>query len=141
MARPGFSQGVKSGGGGQVLSLILTIVGLEALAAFAAGSLKLRMPATGKIIGMTANVESVGGTHVTSTLDVSNGATSLLAAPFDVAAMTPGTPVDKEGSALAAGAASVAKDAELRATLATSGGTNPTVRGLTLQIDYVPLGD
>lgn len=141
MARPGYSTAVK--GGATVKSITYTVAQLGALVAYAAGSLKFRMPEKGQIIGVTANVAAGGGTHSTSTLDVSNAGTSLLVAPFDVAAMVAaaGTVVDKEGSALAAGAASVAKDAEIRLTAAESGGTSPTVRGLTVQIDYVPLGD
>ena len=140
MARPGYSLGAK-GGGGQVKSLTVSLAGLVA-ATFANGIIfKLRMPETGQIIGVTLNVAARGGTHVTSTVDVGNAGTSLLAALFNVATLTPGTPVDKEGSALAAGAASVAKDAELRITTAESGGTSPTVTGVTVQIDYVPLGD
>lgn len=139
MARPGFSMGVQ--GGASPRSLVVTVAQIGALVAFAAGSLKLRMPATGKVIGITMNVAARGGTHVTSTIDVTKGGTSLLAAVFDVAGATQGTPVDKEGTALAAAADVVAKDAEIAITCAESGGTSPTVRGLTVQIDYVPLGD
>jgi len=140
MARPGYSLGVKSGGG-QVKSLMVTLAHMGPLVAFAAHSMKVRMPETGAIIGMTFNVGTRGGTHVTSALDVLNGAVSLLAATFDVDALTPGTPIDKEGSALAAGAASVAKDSTLVFTTSESGGTSPTWGDATLQIDYVPLGD
>lgn len=139
MARPGYSLAVK-GGGGQVKSLNVTLAGLVA-AAFGAATFKLRMPEKGTIVGITLNVGARGGTHNTSTIDVLNGTTSLLAAVFNVATLTPGTPVDKEGTALAAGVGSVAKDAELRITSAESGGTSPTVTAVTVQIDYIPLGD
>src|SRR5687767_6681124 len=108
MARPTYSQGMAT-----VKSLTITVAQLGALVAFIAGSLKFRMPEQGKIIGITMNAAAKGGTHVTSTIDVLEGATSLLTAVFDVAAHTAGTPVDKEGSALAAAADVVAKDAEL----------------------------
>lgn len=136
MSRPGYALGMN-----RVLSLIVTLAPLGALTSFAAMSLKLRMPQTGKIVGMSLNVAARGGTHVASAVDVSNAGTSLLAATFDVDALTPGTVVDKEGTALAAGADSVAKDAELRITSTEAGGTTPTWQGATLQIDYVPLGD
>jgi hypothetical protein len=139
MARPGYSLGTK--GGSTVKSLIVTLAPLGALTAFAAMSLKLRMPERGKFIGATLNVAARGGTHSNSALDVTNAGTSILGAAFDVDALTPGTPVDKEGSALAAAADEVAKDAELRITSTESGGTAPTWQGATLQLDYVPLGD
>lgn len=140
MARPGYGSGIK-GGGGHVKTIGPITISASVLAAFAAITYKCRMPETGKIVGVTMNVAGKGGTHSTSTLDVLKSTTSLLAATFDVAAAVAGTPVDKEGSALAAAADVVAKDAELRITLAESGGTSPTTQGLTVQIDYVPLGD
>lgn len=140
MARPAFSMGVKAGGGGQVKSLVLTLAGMT-LEAFASRTFKLRMPEQGKVVGVTMNVAAKGGTHSTSTIDVQEGSTSLLASTFDVAGATAGTPVDKEGSGVAAAADPVAKDAEIRIVCTESGGTSPTVAGLTVQIDYVPLGD
>jgi hypothetical protein len=136
MARPAFSVG-----SAKPQSLVVSILCGQALAAFAAHTMKVRMPQTGKVIGVTLNVGGRGGTHSTSTLDVTNAGTSLLAAAFNVTALTPGTPVDKEGAALAAAAAEVAKDAELRITTAESGGTTPTWQNVTVQIDYVPSGD
>jgi hypothetical protein len=136
--------GVKAGGGGQVKTIgPLMLSSLGALSAFAAGSVKFTMPETGKIVGLTLNVAAGGGTHSTSTIDVLEGATSLLAAVFDVAAAVAaaGTPVLKEGSAIAAAADVVLKDAVISVTAAESGGSSPTTRGLSLQIDYVPLGD
>jgi hypothetical protein len=130
----------KAGGGGQVKSLVVTLYG-AVLAAYTAGSAKLTMPERGKIVGITMNVGGKGGTHSTSTLDVLEGATSLLAALIDVAAATAGTPVQVEGSGLAAAADVVAKDAELVFTMAESGGSSPTAKLLTVQVDYVPLGD
>lgn len=134
MARPSFAPGV-----GNVKTLNVSMLCGAALSAFTASTQKLRMPEKGQIIGITLNVGQRGGTHATSTVQVQNGGTSLLAAPFDVAALTPGTPVDKEDTALAAAAASVAKDAELRVVVAVTGGTSPTWADVTLQIDYVPL--
>lgn len=136
MSRPGYSLPMP-----RPQSLVVTVMGAVALAAFAAHTFKLRMPQRGKVIGVTLNVGARGGTHSTSTLDVLAGATSLLAAVFDVAALTPGTPVDKEGSALSSAADDVAKDAAISIVTAESGGTSPTWNAATVQIDYVPLGD
>ncbi len=139
MARPGYALGIK--GGAQTKSLIVTLAGPVVQTFPNAVSYKLRMPETGKVIGVSLNVGLRGGTHVTSSIDVTNAGTSLLAAAFDVDALTPGTMVDKEGAALASAAESVAKDAELRITTAESGGTSPTFGATTVQIDYIPLGD
>jgi hypothetical protein len=141
MSRPAYSLGVKSGGGGDIRSLVVTIAGGSATAFTDGVTFKLRMPERGKVVGVTMNVGARGGTHSASAIDVTAGATSLLAAPFDVEAATPGTPVDKEGSALSSAAADVAKDTALAVVLSESGGTSPTVTALTVQIDYVPLGD
>lgn len=135
MARPGYNLGSV-----RPVSLAITLVSALAAQAFAAGSFKLRMPQRGKIIGMTLNLGATGGTYSTGTLDVLNGATSLLAAPFNVAAAVAGTPIDKEGAALAAAADDVAKDSTIVVTAAVSGGSSPTWGAVTLQIDYVPLG-
>jgi hypothetical protein len=138
MARPGYSAGLKAGG--NVHTIVVPITG-NALEAFAAGTHKLTMPQTGKIVGISYNAGRKGGTHSVSTIDVLKGATSLLAALIDVAATAAGTQVLKEGAALAAAAATVAKDAVLSITLAESGGTSPTLGMALVQIDYVPLGD
>lgn len=140
MSRPGYSLGAKAGGGGQVKTLLVTLTSFT-LEAFAAGTMAIKMPERGQIIGIDLSVGARGGTHSTSTLDVLAGATSLLAAVFDVAALTPLTAVAKEGTALAAGAADVAKDTEINITTAVSGGTSPTWARANVQIDYVPLGD
>lgn len=140
MSRPAYSLGAKAGGGGQVKSLIVTLKD-SVSGAFGDLTRKLQMPETGKIIGIHLNVAARGGTHSTSTVDVVADATSVLAAVFDVAALTPGTPVDKEGSALAAAADSVAKDTVLSVVQTEDGGSSPTWQGVDLQIDYVPLGD
>jgi len=137
MARPAFSLAV-----GRVNTIgPITLAAMGPLVAFAAHTAKVRMPETGKIIGMTLNVGVKGGTHVDSSVDVLDDGVSLLAAVFDVDALTAGTPVDKEGTALAGGAASVAKDSVLSIVLAEAGGTAPTYSDATLQIDYVSLGD
>lgn len=140
MSRPSYSLATKSGGGGQVKSLIVTLHGMG-LIAFAALTRKIQMPETGKIVGIHFNVAAKGGTHVTSSVDVLKGATSLLAAAFDVDALVAGTPVDKEGTDLSAAADSVAKDAVISIVTAEAGGTTPTWQGVDIQIDYVPLGD
>lgn len=141
MARPGFSMGIKAGGGGQVKSLIVTTHHLAALAAWAAGTIKLTLPERGQIVGVTFNVAEKGGTHGTSTVDVLAGSDSLLGSVIDVEAATAGTPVLREGDDLSAEAVDVAKDTTINITLASSGGSSPTARGATVQIDYVPLGD
>lgn len=137
MARPAYSLAVP-----QPRTLMFTALCGAALTTFAAktGFIQARMPANGKIIGMTLNVNQRGGTHSASALDVKAGGTSLLGTPFDVDALTPGTPVDKENSALAAGAAAVAKDVLITVDTTESGGTSPTWADVTLQIDWVPIG-
>lgn len=142
MARPGYSLAVK-GGGGQVKSLIVTLHGMG-LIAFTALTRKIQMPETGKIIGVHLNVAAKGGTFPPGAawLDVLDGATTVLGAPFDVEALVAGTPVDKEGSDIAAaGDVVVAKDAVVSIVTAVTGGTSPTWQGADVQIDYVPLGD
>lgn len=136
MARPGYALGMV-----RPTSLVVSILAGQALATFVAHTLKLRMPQRGAVIGATLNVGLRGGTHVTSTLDIKSGATSLLASLFDIAALTPGTPVDKEGATLAAAAADVAKDAVLSFVTAEAGGTTPTWSDVTIQLDYTPLGE
>lgn len=140
MARPGYALGMQ-----RPKSLNVALHGMG-LIAFAALTRKITMPERGKIIGITLNVSAKGGTHSTSSLDVlkatvGGSPTSLLTAVFDVAALTAGTKVDKEGSAIAAAGDEVAKDQELRLVTAESGGTSPTWQGADVQIDYVPLGD
>lgn len=137
MARPGYNLG-----SARPQSLIVTLVSLLSGGAFDDGDFKLRMPQRGKIIGVTLNVGARGGTHSTSTIDVTAGGDSILAAVFDVAALTPGTPVDKEVADLdATVAADVAKDTELAVTLVEDGGAGPTWGLGTIQIDYIPLGN
>ncbi len=139
MARPGYSLATKSGGG-SVKSLIVSIAGMT-LETLVARTSKIAMPETGKIIAITTNVAAKGGTPGTDTLDVLAGATSLLAAVFNLNTIVAGTPVEKVGSALSAAADSVAKDTVLSIVTAQSGGTTPTIAAATIQIDYVPLGD
>jgi hypothetical protein len=134
-ARPVFNLGSQ-----QPQSLVISILAAQALAAFADHTLKFIMPCKAKILGMRLNVGLVGGTHVTSTLDVTKGGTTMLAAPFDVATAVAGTPIDKEIAALAANAAVVAANSELAVAIVEDGGTNPTWADVTLQIDYQPLG-
>lgn len=143
MARPGYSLGAKAGGGGQVKSLIVNLHGMG-LIAFTALTRKIQMPERGKIIGAHLNVAAKGGTFpasLTATVDILDGATSVLAAKFDVEAIVAGTPVDKEGTDIAAAGDVVEKDAVVSIVTAVTGGTSPTWQGADLQIDYVPLGD
>jgi hypothetical protein len=138
MARPP----VAIGAGPRQQSLIVSLLCGAALTTFPPSNRqKLRMPQKGQVTGITLNVGAKGGTHSTSTLDVQAGGASLLTALIDVAGLTAGTPVDKEGAALSAAAASVAKDAEIDLIWAQSGGTSPTFQDATVQIDYIPLGD
>lgn len=136
MARPKYSLGMP-----RPQSLVVTLVSASSAQAYVAGSIKLRMPQRGKIVGITLNVGAKGGTFSVGTLDVLKTATSLLAAVFDVAAAVAGTPIDKEGTDLAAAADEVAKDETIVITAAVSGGSSPTWGLATVQIDYVPLGD
>jgi hypothetical protein len=140
MARPGYSTGVK--GGAQVKSLIVTLHGMG-LIAFTALTRKIQMPESGKIIGVHLNVAAKGGTFPpgAATLDVQDAGVSVLAVPFDVEALVAGTPVDKEGSDIAAAGDVVPKDAVISIVTAVTGGTSPTWQGADLQIDYVSLGD
>lgn len=124
-------------------TVVLTALAGAALTAFAAktGFIQFRAPRKMQITAITLNVNQRGGTHSTSTLDVLAGATSLLASVFNVATLTPGTPVDKEDNAgaLSAAAAAVAKDTLIRVSTAESGGTSPTWADVTVQIDFIPL--
>jgi hypothetical protein len=136
MARPGYSLGIT-----RPQSIIISLASMGPLVAFAAHTKKIQLPQRGKIIGIGLNVGARGGTHSTSTVDVLANGVSLLSAVFDVAALTPGTPVQKEIANLVAGAASVAKDAVISVVLAESGGSSPTYSDADLQIDYQPLGE
>jgi ABC-type microcin C transport system permease subunit YejB len=141
MARPGYSLGTKAGGGGSVKSLIVSLHGMG-LIAFAALTRKIALPESGVIQAITLNVAAVGGTYSTATVDVLSGASSLVTNKFDVAALTPGTPVEKLAADLTtAGKAVVAKDAVISIVTAVSGGSSPTWQGADIQIDYVPVGD
>ncbi len=133
MARP-----VQNLGNPPILSIVVSLAG-PALVAFADLTKQVRLPQRGKIVGVDLNVAGRGGTHSTSTVDLKVGSTSLLAAAFDVAALTPGTVVTKESAALAAGAADVAAGM-LNIVIDEGSGSSPTWQGADLQIDYVPLG-
>ncbi len=136
MARPAIGPGVKCSG---LKTIVVSILAGQALAAFAAHTIKLRMPETGRVRGATLNVGLRGGTHVTSALDIQDDGVSILAATFDVDALTPGTPVDKEGTDLVS--TPVAKDSVLSIVTTEAGGTAPTWADATVQIDYEPLAD
>lgn len=136
MARPAFSLPMP-----RPQSVVVTALVGAALTTFGAktGFIQFRMPQRGRIIGATLNVNQRGGSHSASALDVLAGANSILAAAFDVDALTPGTPVDKEGSALTSYADDVAADTLIKVNTTETGGTSPTWADVTLQIDYVPL--
>ena len=123
--------------GQQVHSMFITLAHLGPLVAFAAHTLKFTFPGKVKVIGARLNVGGRGGTHVTSAVDIQKGGVSILAAAFDVDALTPGTPVDKEIADLAAGADPVAANAEMSVVTTESGGTAPTWDTAGVQIDYV----
>ncbi len=135
-ALPLTSLGIGSG----VKTIKFDILAGQPLTAFAAHTLKWTMPERGKIIGVRLNVGLRGGTHVTSALDITAGGTSILAAAFDVDALTPATPVDKEIASLAAGAADIAANTEMTIAITEASGTNPTWADVTVQIEYVRLG-
>lgn len=137
MSRPGLSIGNPI----RTQTILLSALCGSALAAFTAATWKFLMPQAGQVVGVTLNVNQRGGTHATSTIDVKAGANSLLAAVFDVAALTPATPVNKEGASLSASALSVAKDAAMSVVVAVAGGSSPTWADVTVQIDYIPTGD
>jgi hypothetical protein len=133
MARPGYSLGISSG----VKSLLLTLAHIGPLVAFSAMTLKVRMPESGVIVGVTFNVAAKGGTHSNSALAVQNAGNVV--ATIDVDAAVAGTPSDVEGSSLAN--TTIVKDAVLSFVTTESGGTSPTWQGATVQVDYVRSGD
>lgn len=140
MARPPFS---RANGGVKTLGPV-TLAGAGALIAFAAATIKIRMPESGYLVGAELNLGARGGTHVTSAIDVQDDGVSVLTTPFDVDALTPGTPVEKVGAALtnsATGGPLIAKDSVISIILTEAGGTSPTYQAATVQLDYVPVGD
>ncbi len=136
MARPGYSNALPG-----PRSIVITLKDSNALAAFGAGTRKFRMPGRAKIIGVTINLQGKGGTYVTATIDIQDDGVSILTAPQSIAAAVAGTPIDVEGSGLAAGAADVRKDSVMSIVMAEAGGTAPTWQGADLQIDWMPLAD
>lgn len=138
MARPAYSTGM-------IQPYTLTGTALVAAALLAITSktkfMQFRLPCNSKIIGVTLNVNQVGGTIGAGTVvDVLAGATSLLTTPFAIDTLTPGTPVDREGTGLAAAAGSVAKDTIIGVSVTVVGGSTPTWADISFSIDYVPLG-
>jgi hypothetical protein len=133
MARPTYHVGV-----GTPQQVVLQL-GPFALTAFAAIANFVKFPLVGKaqIIGMTLNVATRGGTHSASAVDVLVNGVSALVTPFDVDALTPGTPVDKEGTALSAAAANIPQGAIVSVSTTESGGSSPTWANATLTIDYM----
>lgn len=136
MARPEYNLAA-----GVPMTFTFAVLAGAALTAFAAktGFIQFRAPRKMKIIGITLTVNQRGGTHSASALNVLAGGTTVLAATFSVNGLTPGTPVDKEGSDLAAAADAIAKDTLVTVNLTESGGTSPTWADVTLQIDAIPL--
>lgn len=137
MARPEYNLAA-----GVPMSFTFPVLAGAALTAFAAktGFIQFRAPRKMQIIGITLNVNQRGGTHSASAVNVLAGGTTVLASTFSVNGLTPGTPVDKEGTDLTAAAASVAKDTLITVNLTEAGGTSPTWADVTLQIDAIPLG-
>lgn len=139
MARPGYSTGMI-----QPYSLTGTALVGAALLAITSKTkfMQFRMPCKGKVIGITLNVNQAGGTIGAGTVvDVLAGATSLLTTPFAVDTLTPGTPVDKEGTNLSAAASSVAKDTIIGVSVTVVGGSSPTWADISFQLDFAPLGE
>lgn len=136
MPRPEYSLAA-----GVPMSFTFPVLSGAALTAFAAktGFIQFRAPRKMQVIGITLNVNQRGGTHSASALNVLAGGTTLLASTFSVNGLTPGTPVDKEGTDLTAAAASIAKDTLITVNLTEAGGTSPTWADATLQIDAIPL--
>lgn len=136
MARPSVQ-----GSGVQIQSLIVSMLCGQALTAFADDSAiaKVFNPAKSKIVAITTSVLGKGGTFEGGTLDVKVGNNSLLTTPFDIAAIAAGTPVEKVGAALSSHAASVAQDAAIVLSTDVTNGSSPTWKGVTVQIDFIPL--
>lgn len=134
-ALPKYSKGI-----GGPKTLLFGLLAGAPLAAFEAHTLKFTMPERGTVIGIRLNVGLRGGTFNIGTLDVKAGSSSLLTAVFDVAALTPATPVDKEVADLTAAATGIAANTEMSIVSAVTTGTSPTWADVTVQIEYVPLG-
>jgi len=124
-----------------VQSLIFGIAQGVPLTAFEAHTIKFTMPQRGKILGVRLNVGLRGGTFNVGTVDVKAAGTSILTAAFDVAALTPATPVDKEIADLSAtGLALIEANTEMTIVVAVTTGTSPTWADVTVQIEYLPYG-
>lgn len=139
MARSKFPLAAKS----PVVLNVSALVG-AALTTFATdtGLAQAFAPFRCKVVAVTLNVASKGGTHSTSTLNVAAGANGILTTAFDVAALTGGTAVEKTGSGLVSTYADeVAAGTPFVVSTAESGGTSPTWKGVTVQIEVVPLGE
>jgi hypothetical protein len=136
MSRPAVARAV-----GGVMSRDFHFTGAVTVTGGITGLLKTIIGQSARILGVTLQYRAKGGTHVATAVDVKVGGTSILAATFDVDATAAGTLMHAEGTGLAAGAASVAKDATLQVDVTEAGGTTPTITDMTLQIDYLPLGD
>lgn len=136
MARSKFSLGVAHG----VQSMTVTLAGMAAVA-FGAATFKVVLPSRAKVVGVSFNAGAIGGTHVTSAIDVKNGGTSLLASALDVDAAVAGTPVERNGTTMASAADDIAQGTAISIVCTESGGTNPTLTAATLTIEYIPLGD
>lgn len=136
MARPKFSLGIAQ----SVRSMTVTLAGMAAVA-FGSATFKVALPSRAKVVGVSFNAGAKGGTHSTSTIDVKNGSTSLLASTIDVAAAVAGTPVERNGTTMSTAADDIAQGTAISIVCAESGGTSPTLTAATLTIEYVPLGD
>lgn len=99
---------------------------------------KVLTPQKWRICAISVVARAKGGTgSPTQTLDLLIGATSLLTAPMDLAAVGAGTRVD--GALAALVPLNVPQGSEIHLDLVSSGGSSPTLDDLTVQIDYVGL--
>lgn len=92
------------------------------------GVVKFLLPFKAKVIGVSASARASGGTAPTLTVDVLNGATSILSAPISITAGTPA-----EGTITTA---NQADESTLNVNFAI-GGTSPTWNDITIILTLV----
>lgn len=109
--------------------------------ASAAAIAEFRLPQGCRIVRIGASAQAKGGTHGTTTLDVTKGGTSVLSAAIDLKTAAAGAWT--EGTLAKAATADVgvdaAKEAEMQVNLVVTGGTSPTIDNVTVQIDICPV--
>lgn len=93
-----------------------------------AGVVKFLIPFKAKLIGVSASARASGGTSPTLTVDVLNGATSLLSAPVSI---TAGTPAEATITTSA-----IADESTINVNLAITG-TSPTWNDITVILTLV----